>query len=373
MKRCIRCLMADTKPGLILDDEGVCQACRHYEIRQTIDYEKRFEELKKISGRFKRADGQYDCLIAVSSGKDSYFQVYVMKELLGMNPLLVTVNDPFSKTDAGKHNLRNICESFGCDMISLDLNPDLVRRMVRIAFEELGSPTWPIDRAIYTFPIKMAIKMSIPFVIYGENVSWEYGGVLDPTKETYSAKDQINNDVAKKVDFSLWLENGVMEKELSMLQYPSNEEIENAELEPIYLSYFLPWDGYRNYQVAKRYGFRDLTHEWKREGYIEDYDQIDSIAYLMNVWMKYPKFGFARATDVVGYWIRSGKISKEQGASLIKEHDNKLDQRILDDFMAFTGYSYKEFWDIVEKFWNRELFEKINWNWELKKENQTGI
>ena len=367
MKRCKNCLMADTKPGLILDEEGVCPACRHYEMRKTIDYEERFEELKELSSRFKRVDGQYDCLIAVSSGKDSHYQVYVMKELLGMNPLLVTVNDPFSKTDAGKHNLRNICESFGCVMISLDLNPDLVRRMVRIAFEELGSPTWPIDRAIYAFPIKMAIKMNIPFVIYGENVSWEYGGVLDPTKETYSAKDQINNDVAKKVDFSLWLENGVMEKELSMLQYPSNEEIENAKLEPIYLSYFLPWDGYRNYQVAKRYGFRDLTHEWKREGYIEDYDQIDSIAYLMNVWMKYPKFGFARATDVVGYWIRSGKISREQGASLIREHDHKLDQRILDDFMAFTGYSDKAFWDITEKFWNRELFEKINWNWKLKK------
>jgi len=271
--------------------------------------------------------------------------------------------------DAGKHNLRNICESFGCDMISLDLNPDLVRRMVRIAFEELGSPTWPIDRAIYTFPIRMAINMNIQFVIYGENVSWEYGGVLDPTKETYRAKDQINNDVAKKVDFSMWLEKGVSQRELNMLMYPSEEEIEKACLVPIYLSYFIPWDGYRNYQIAKRYGFRDLTHEWKREGYIEDYDQIDSIAYLMNVWMKYPKFGFARATDVVGYWIRSGKISREQGASLIREHDHKLDQRILDDFMAFTGYSDKEFWDITEKFWNRELFEKINWNWKLKKEN----
>ncbi len=34
MKRCIRCLMADTKPGLILDHDGVCQACRHYGIEK---------------------------------------------------------------------------------------------------------------------------------------------------------------------------------------------------------------------------------------------------------------------------------------------------------------------------------------------------
>jgi hypothetical protein len=150
---------------------------------------------------------------------------------------------------------------------------------------------------------------------------------------------------------------------MNMLFYPSAEEIAAAELEPIYLSYFIPWDGYRNYQIAKQYGFRDLTHEWHREGYIEDYDQIDSIAYLMNVWMKYPKFGFARVTDVVGYWIRSGKISREQGASLIKSHDHKLDQRVLDDFLKFTGYSDKELWDRVEKFWNRNLFSKESGTW----------
>jgi len=361
MKRCKKCLMANTKPGLILDDQGICQACRHYAMRASTDYNQRFEDLRALTNKFRRTDGYYDCLMAVSSGKDSHFQVYVMKELFGMNPLLVSASDPFTKTKAGQHNLNNITESFGCDMIVLNLNPALVRKMVRIAFEELGSPTWPIDRAIYTFPIRMAINMKIPLVIYGENVSYEYGGVLQ--QETYSAKDQINNDVAKKVDFSLWTEHGISQREMNMLFYPSAEEIAAAELEPIYLSYFIPWDGYRNYQIAKQYGFRDLTHEWHREGYIEDYDQIDSIAYLMNVWMKYPKFGFARVTDVVGYWIRSGKISREQGASLIKSHDHKLDQRVLDDFLKFTGYSDKELWDRVEKFWNRNLFSKESGTW----------
>jgi len=66
--------------------------------------------------------------------------------------------------------------------------------------------------------------------------------------------------------------------------------------------------------------------------------------------MKYQKFGFGRATDVVGYWIRSGRITREQGADLIKEHDHKLDPRILADFLQFTGYSDKEFWSIAEKW-----------------------
>lgn len=364
MEHCQNCLMPNTKPGLILDRNGICLACIHSEMKNKIDYDKRFEELKQLCNKYKRKDGYYDSIITVSGGKDSYYQVYIFKELLKMNPLLITVGDPFSKTNAGLHNIKNICEVFNCDLISLQLSSNLVRRMVRIAFEELGSPTWPIDRAIYCFPIRMAINMNIPLVVYGENVAWEYGGVL--YEETYSAKDQINNDVAKKVDFELWYKNGITDKEINMLKYPSQKEIKEANLEPIYLSYFVPWDGYRNYQIAKKYGFRDLTYEWKREGYIEDYDQIDSVAYLINVWLKYPKFGFARATDVVGYWIRSGRITKEEGMRLIKDNDHKLDQRVLQDFLDFTGYTDKEFWNIVDKFWNKDIFEKVNGKWELK-------
>lgn len=365
MRRCKRCLMPDTKPGLILNKEGICQACVRYEMRQDVDWGKRFKELQKLTQKYKRDDGYYDSIIAVSGGKDSHFQVYIFKELLKMNPLLISVGDPFAKTEAGLHNIKNIGEAFNCDLISLQLSTDLVKRMVKISFEEFGSPTWPIDQAIYAYPLRMAIKFNIPLIVYGENVSWEYGGVLN--KETYSAKDQINNTVAKKIDWKFWFSRGVKKEEINMLMYPAQEEIENANLEPIYLSYFTPWDGYKSYAIAKKYGFKDLTHEWIREGYIENYDQIDSIAYLINPWLKYPKYGFARTTDVVGYWIRSGRISKEEGIRLIRENDHKLDQKILEDFLHFTGYTYKEFWDIVDKFYNKDIFEKVDGQWRLKK------
>jgi tRNA(Ile)-lysidine synthase TilS/MesJ len=174
--------MPTTKPGLTLDDEDICPACRHAEMKEHTNYDKRFEELKTLCDKYRRNDGYYDCIIAVSGGKKSHYQVYVFKELLDMNPLLISVGDLFAKTNAGLHNVKNICETFNCDIISLQLSPDLVRRMVRIAFEELGSPTWPIDRAIYCYPIRMAINMKIPLIVYGENISWEYGGVLDQSK-----------------------------------------------------------------------------------------------------------------------------------------------------------------------------------------------
>jgi len=368
MRRCKNCLMPLTKPGLVLDEEGICQACNYSKIKKSINYEKRLEELKTFCEKYKRNDGYYDCIVTVSGGKDSHYQVYVLKKICGMNPLLISVEDYYSKTKAGIHNLKNIQETFNCDLISLKINPSLGRKMSRIAFENFGSPNWLIDRAIYSFPIKMAINMKIPLIIYGENISAEYGGFQ--SEETYSAKEQINNNVVKKVDWNLWHEKGITNKELNMFKYPSQQEIEKASLEPIYLSYFVPWSGFRNYQIAQKYGFHNINNEWKREGYVDCYDQVDSVGYLLHGWMKYPKFGFARVTDTVGWWIRDGKITKEQAIKLIKENDSLLDQKILDDFLNFTGYTIEEFWEIVEKFWNREIFEKIGGSWRLKPEHE---
>lgn len=362
MRRCANCLIPVSKPGVKLDQDGKCQGCVHQEKRSEVDYEKRYEQLERICDEHRSDDGSYDCIIPVSGGKDSHYQTYMMKEVLDMNPLLVAVGDPFTNTGAGEHNLYNNAEAFDCDLITVDLSPATVKKMVRIAFEEFGSPTWPIDRAIYCVPIQMGIDLGIPLIVYGENTSWEYGGVQydHDDEEPYSAIDQIKNDVAKPVDFDLWIENGVDKENLNQMRYPDISEIKSAGLEPIYLSYFRPWDGYKNYRIAKNYGFRTISDEWSREGFIESYDQIDSKAYLMNVWMKYPKMGYMRTTDVVGYRRRSDEfdISVEEGIELIRKHDHKLDEKILEDFLDFTGYSDREFWEIVESHRNKEIFDE---------------
>jgi N-acetyl sugar amidotransferase len=365
MKYCKKCVMPDTKPGIVFDDQGVCMACRASEKRKETDWTARYKELEKLADKYRGCNGDYyDCIIPVSGGKDSHYQAYIFKEKLGMNPLLVSVTSLFSMTKAGQHNFLNMSDAFGCDMHALYINRREGKKMIRAAFEEFGSPTWIMDRAIYAFPIKTAVDLNIPLVVYGENVSYEYGGFQ--TKETPSATSQINNTVAKNIDLEVWEKKGVPKKTLNAVAYPSKEEIEKAKLDPVYLSYYLPWDGYENYQLAKKYGFQNLGDEWKREGYIEDYDQIDTPGYLVHAWMKYPKFGFARATDVGCYWIRSGKITRDKAIDLVKEHDHKLDKVSLKDFRDFTGYNEKEFWNVVDKFWNRDIFEQKGDAWILK-------
>ena len=356
MKFCKKCVMPDTRPGIVFDKEGVCSACRTYENRANIDWKARYRELEELCNKYRGMNGDsYDCAIAVSGGKDSHYQVHLMKNVFHMNPILFSVEDNFDMTEAGKHNLKNISEEFGCNIISIKPDIRTQKKLMRYMFEKYGKPTWFLDRLIYTYPLIMAAKFNTPLLVYGENVSYEYGG--SDSKETYSAKEQLSNGVATGIDEQELIDNtGISVQDLALTRAPEKEILD--KLDPIYISYFLPWNSVQNYELAKKHGFHDLTHEWDRTHHVENYDQIDSRAYLVHSWMKYPKFGHASATDYAARFVRYGMITREQAIELVKAHDYKLDPLSVRDFCKFCGYTETEFWNIIDKLYNTELFEK---------------
>ena len=365
MKYCKKCTMPDTRPGITFDEEGVCSACRHFESRKNIDWDKRWKEFEALCDKYRGMNGPggYDCAVAVSGGKDSHFQVHILKEVMHMNPILFSVEDNFPMTEAGKHNLKNISEEFGCTIVTCKPNIRAQKKLMRAFFEKYGKPTWYVDRLIYTFPLHMALKFNTPFLCYGENVSFEYGGNAD--EETYSARGQIENGVAVGVPREELLGYGVTENDLALTEAPSAEEL--ARLDPFYLSYFLPWNSYKNYQFAKSRGFHDLSHEWDRTHHVENFDQVDSRAYLVHSWLKYPKFGHATATDYTARYIRYGMLNRDEAIQLVKEHDGNLDPLCVRDFCEFCGYTETEFWNIMDGFYNRDIFYKDEYGrWMLK-------
>jgi len=339
--------MPDTRPGIEFID-GVCAPCINYAKQSETDWDKRWSELEWLCNQHRGYNGDgYDCAIAVSGGKDSHFQVYVMKEQLKMNPVLLAVGN-VDWTETGRDNLANLSDAFSCDVISHLPNVDVARKMALRSLIELGSPTWYADALIYAYPYRMAMQLGVKLLVYGENVNYTYGGKYN--EETPSARLQPLNDVVKP-----W---AVDEKGLHSAKQPTLEECDAFGLEPIYLSYFVPWDSHHNYEVAKRYGFKQLSHEYVREGTIEQYNQIDSIGYLLNQWLKYPKFGHASATEMASRWIRAGLTTREEMIPIVKKYDKILDQGIIDKFCNFVGIKPRELSTIIDRWYNPELFEQ---------------
>ena len=200
--------MPDTRPGLTFDDD-ICAACINFEKQKKTDWNQRWTELEQLCEKYRGSNGKgYDCAIAVSGGKDSHFQTYIMKEKLKMNPLLISVGN-VNWTETGRRNFDNISDVFGCDIISIQPNIQLARKLFRKAFEKLGSPTWYVDALIYSFPLKTCINSGINLLVYGEDVNYTYGGKHNI--ETPSALMQPYNDVVKPA-WDIWFEDGDITK-----------------------------------------------------------------------------------------------------------------------------------------------------------------
>jgi hypothetical protein len=204
-------------------------------------------------------------------------------------------------------------------------------------------------------------------VIWGENTAYERGGPIN--EDTPDALVQLKNDVVKPIPLEEWLEEGITLKDFNPLIYPSMEEIEKAGIEARFCSYYMPWSDYGNYEWAVTRGWKTLkdTGEWEREGLPGlHYLQIDTIGYLVHNWCKFVKFGHWALTDYLSLDIREGRQTREDAIKIAMEHEYKLDQKMLKDFISFVGITENEFWEVVDKHANRDIVEKVNGVWKLK-------
>lgn len=346
MEFCSKCGFPDTRPGLIFRD-GVCGACINYAKRETVDWDERKKKLEAIVspyvGKYK-----YDCLIPVSGGKDSYFLVHTMCKL-GLNPLLVTVSDSFTHTKAGIHNLRNLITKYNLNHWQYTIGHDLFKRATRVAFEDTGEALKFVEYAIYTVPVKLAQAFGIPLVIFGENSAYEYG--TSDTDDWYA--NAAIRDMIKKLNEERpwWTSKGITNREIDSIIPLWSLGDSNPVV--MFMSHFYQWSSTTNLALAKENGFRDLTGEWDRKGTIENFEQIDSMGYMVHLWLKYPKFGFQRVTDIATRRVREGLLTYEKAQKLIQDNDSILDPLALKDFCETLGYKENEFYDIVKKHTRR--------------------
>src|SRR3990167_5078243 len=157
---CRRCVLPHTKPDLYIDEAGICSACRY----------------------FAKDNKHWDCVIPVSGGKDSTFQVLKVLQY-GMRPLCVTATT-CDLSEIGRKNIENL-KNAGVDYIEFTANPTIRKKLNRLALIEVGDISWPEHVSIFTVPIIMAVKFEIPLIIWGENSQNEYGGTGAAAKNNY--------------------------------------------------------------------------------------------------------------------------------------------------------------------------------------------
>jgi N-acetyl sugar amidotransferase len=350
--------MPETKPDLYIDSEGVCSACRSFEGRTEIDWGDRRSQLTAILERYSSADGSnYDCIVPVSGGKDSTYQVLRLLEL-GANPLCVTATTD-SLSELGRRNIENLKQR-GVDYIEVTPNPVVRKRINRLALTQVGDISWPEHVAIFTIPVRIAVQLRIPLIVWGENSQNEYGGPAGAAEsDTLTRRwlEEFGGLLGLRVS-DLVGQEGIEQRDLIQYTYPTDAELSDVGVTGLVLGYFMPWDGYGNALYAQAHGFE--SYHKPVEGSLVNYENLDNHQTGIHDYFKFLKYGFGRATDLACLHVRRGRLSREDAVRLVREHDGKFPWvylgRGLEEILDEVDMTLEEFVRVCDRFTNKRLF-----------------
>jgi len=358
LRYCSRCVLPDSKPDLLLDNDGICNACRAYEFRTEIDWSSRYIELHNLLDQYKsKSHENWDCIVPVSGGKDSTYQVLKVLEL-GLNPLCVT-STTCDLSDIGRKNIENI-KQLGVDYVEVSPNPVIRAKLNRVGLEIVGDISWPEHVGIFTIPVRAAVQFKVPLIIWGENSQNEYGGPAASQDNKFLTRrwlEEFGGLLGMRVS-DLIGHKGISKKDLYNYTYPSDEELAKVGVTGIFLGYYLPWDGLTNYLLAQANGF--TTYSKIVEGSLVNYENLDNHQTGIHDYFKFLKFGFGRASDIASLHVRRGRLLRSQAIELVRDLEGKFPWEYLgknlEEIIKSLDLSLKEFIEIADKFTNKKIF-----------------
>ena len=360
---CTNCLSMSTRPRISFDEKGWCNACNWMEEKKTLDWSSREKELMLLLEKHKSKDGNFDCMVPVSGGKDGSYVAYNLKYKYGMNPLAVTIT-PALPLELGEKNLRSFVEA-GYNHISINPAFEAMRFLNKKGFIEKGFPYFGWLVAIQACPVKLATKLGIGLIFYGEDGEVEYGGTKETSRSPIYDVNYMKRVYLEGGYDKILNDSGLQDADLQFFRFPSDEELYINKVEMTHWSYFENWDPYRNYVVAKEHcGL--MESEDTNEGTFTNFSQNDQALYALHTYIMYLKFGFGRANQDASIEIRRGSMDRDQAVNLVRLYDGQYPEIFIEQYLEYYQMTKEQFDEVIDKWANKELFEKVNGFWEPK-------
>jgi N-acetyl sugar amidotransferase len=358
---CKNCLNMSTRPRITFDKRGWCSACNWMEEKKTLDWSKREIQLIELLKDNKSKNGGYDCIVPVSGGKDGSYVSHQLKTKYGINPLAVTIR-PVLEIDLGEENLKSFINS-GFDHIHITPNAEILTKLNKYGFIDKGFPYYGWLIAVHTAVLRVASNFGVNLIIYGEDGELEYGGSIE-TKHLLTYDSSYQKKIYLEEGYEKTLAKIKAESsKLYFFQFPEIDSLKKIKL--THWSYFESWDPYRNYVVAKEFcGLKEK--EFTNSGTFTNFSQNDQALYSLHTYMMYLKFGFGRATQDAGIEIRRGAMDRDQAINLVNLYENSYPEEFVNIYLNYFEMTIEEFEGTIDKWANKDLFQKINDRWAPK-------
>ena len=367
MTYCARCTYPFITVNLSIDDEGVCASCRTAEAFEALTPEfwdrrrKLFE--RNIEHVRKNSESDYDCVIPVSGGKDSYYQTHIMVAEYGLKPLLVTYQGN-NYLPEGSYNRDRMREVFNADHLVLGPSVEVLKKLNRLCFRKMGDMNWHAHCGIMTYPILAATRFKVPLMVWGE-IAWDISGMYEPDDYVeFSARVRHEHGLRgfEWYDMLNDPQEQLTERDMAWAKYPSDEEILKVGVRGLYIGNFFKWDPYKHTQLMKDlYGWKAAEKPFERT-YRTASNLDDRYENGIHDLLKFVKFGYGRGSDHSSKDIRLGYMSREEGIEMVRKYDNIVSSD-LEYWLHYVDMSEEEFWRTADRFRDPRVWWINNGKW----------
>ncbi|MCJ7544528.1 MAG: hypothetical protein MUP47_08210 [Phycisphaerae bacterium] len=323
LRRCTRCILPETMPFIEFDEQGVCSYCRTY---RKIEVRGR-EALERELAPCRKGNGEPDCLVMLSGGRDSSYGLHYARRVLGLNPIAYSY-DWGMITDLARRNQARLCGKLGVEHILVSADIPRKRRYVRRNVEawlkrpHLGMvPLFMAGDKQYFYYVKQVMKhANVQLIIVCESP-------LERTRFK-SGFSGVNEGTGRIFNLPLWKKLRILGFYLG--QYLRNPAYINASLFDSFFAYasaylmhhdfcflynYVPWDEQEIVSTLRR------EYDWELATDTPSTWRIgDGTAPFYN-YIYYTVAGFTENDTFRSNQIREGVLTREQALELVRREN----------------------------------------------------
>lgn len=324
IKRCTKCILPETFPFIEFDENGVCNYCRsHHPINKSV---KGKDELEKVLNQFRKSNGEPDCFVAISGGRDSCYGLHYVKNVLHMTPLAYTY-DWGLVTDLARRNISRMCGKLGVEhiLVSADIakKRENVRKNINAWLKKPDLGMVPIfmagDKQFLYYAHKLMQENDIQLFIWFTNTfeisDFKEGfcgvskmNLKNPARTwTLSTKNKLRLAyyyISKYLQNPAYLNKSIFDNIFAFYSYYILPEYN------IYLFSYIPWDENEIMEVL------NTKYNWETAPDTQSTWRVgDGTAAFYN-YIYFTATGFSEFDTFLSKQIREGTLNREE--ALIK-------------------------------------------------------
>jgi len=348
IRRCTKCILPETYPYIVFDNDGVCNYCHSYE-RQKCKGE---PALLQLLDKFRSSNGEPDCLVGLSGGRDSCYGLHVLKQVYGMNPIAYTYDWGLT-TDKSRRNQSRICGQLGVEHILRAPDITKKRRFVRKNIHAwLRSPKLGMvplfmagDKDFYHYGRQLRKELGLGLTVFCSGHLQEqrdffvgFCGVperVTVTARTYHYRPKVKFKLARYYITQYLMNTAyINESFFDSIRSYFTTFIQKDDF--LYLYEYLPWDEKQIETVLKE------NYDWEKdESYgVNQWRMGDGQTAFTN-YIFYTVAGFSEFDTFRATQVREGQLTRAEALELSKQ-DNCPRWETLQYFSHLVGINLEE-------------------------------